>query len=72
MEIHWKIMTRGKKKIFSKPLQNLTKNEVKRAVKGRTVPQSILLAIKNDEKRQKIMGFGSKMESLKQSMKNNA
>ena len=48
MEIHWKIMTRGKKKIFSKPLQNLKKIEVKRAGKGKAVPQSILLATKND------------------------
>ena len=59
MEIHWKIMTRGKKKIFSKPVQNLTKNEVQMVVKGKEVSQSILLATKNDEKRQKIMRFGS-------------
>ena len=48
-------------------MQNLAKNEIKRDVKGKT--QSILLATKNDEKRQKIMGFGSKMEALKQSIK---
>ena len=64
-------MTRKETNIF-KTLAKSNKNEVKRVVKGKTVPQSILLAIKNDEKRQKIMGFGSKMEALKQSMKNNA
>ena len=50
-------MTRGKKKIFSKLLQNLTKNEVNKAVKRKTIPQSILLATKNDEKRQKNHGL---------------
>ena len=69
METHRKIMTRGKKKIFSKPSQNLTKNELKRQ---KNSPSIFLIATKNDEKRQKIMGFGSKMEALKQSMKNNA
>ena len=71
MEIHWKIMTRKETNIF-KTLAKSNKNEVKRVVKGKTVPQSILLAIKNDEKRQKITGFGSKMDALKQYMKNNA